>query len=249
MKRFLITLAVLAVVLGGVYLWWQMKATEIITAQVHSMARGMFVNGDALQVENKPVKMLGLRQARVPQLVITGKDLELRNGGKIASAKLVLQDLDVSGPPFHFSGVGSGYCMVTATDKDVTAYMQKRDIGLPGGKLNILFVGFSKQNGALLKGEGVVKLPFVKEQHFPITATGNLVPSSKVGQVDFRVHDVKVDKLSIGVKQVTDAIGIVNPVIDISDWPLITDIKQVNTGNGTIQFKAQITGVRPSLLP
>lgn len=249
MKRFFVFLAVLAVALLVLYIWWQVKATEVITAQVKSMAHGFFSNSGDLHVEldqKMPVKMVGLREARVPKLVIYGTNLVTREGMKIASARVALKDLDVAGPPFHFTNVASGYYSVTVTDKAVTDYLRKRGIALGSIAkipLDTLNVSFSQKDGTMLRGDAVVNLAIVKK-HVPLVVQGKLVPSSKVGQVDFQVRSVQLLGWSVGEKHVTDSLGALNPVIDMSDWPLMSDIKLVSTGNGTVKFNGKVTGVR-----
>ncbi len=251
MKRFLIFIAVLAIALGGLYIWWQMNATRLIDAQVKTLARNFFLNPENLTVDSKPVKMIGLLQARVPRVVIAGKNLQLRSGGRLASVKLVLTDIDVAGPPFHFSGVGGGAYTVSATDKDITAYLRKRGINISGIAtipLDTLNITFAKKTGTTLTGSAAVNLPFLHHK-VPLLADGDLVPSSKNGQLDFRVKHVKLEGLSIGIKQVTDALAVVNPIVDVSDWPLSSDIKSVKTGDGIIVLHGQVTGIRPSFFP
>ena len=251
MKRFFIFLLILAIALGGLYVWWQLNAVRVIDAQVKELARGFVLNPENLTITTKPAKMIGLREARLPLLIISGKQLRLRSGGQLAYAKLLLKNVDVSGPPFHFSQVGGGNYTIVATDKDVTDYMRKRGVTLHGLSLiplDTLKVGFSQASGTTVSGQAALNLPFI-HQKIPMVASGELLPSSKVGQVDFRVKTVKLVGISLGVKQVTDALGVINPVVDVSEWPLESEIKSVKTGDGTVTLRAQITGVQPSLLP
>jgi hypothetical protein len=248
MRRFFIFLAVLAIALLGLYVWWQRNATRVITAAIQSQARGFFDNPQQLKVENDPVRLIGLRQARVPKLVISGQDLRVKGkGGKLAYAKLVLKDIDVSGPPFHFVGVGAGgYYSVTVTDRDVTDYLRTRGIHIPipipGVKIptDTLSVVFTKKQGTTILGE--YRVPILNKL-MQVKVIGSLVPSSKVGQVDLRVRNIA------GIETRTDALSVLNPIIDVSAWPIDADIKRVVTTNGKVTINGSITGIRPSLLP
>ncbi|MHB9026547.1 MAG: LmeA family phospholipid-binding protein [Armatimonadota bacterium] len=245
MRRFFIFLAVLAIALLGLFVWWQRNATRVITTAIHNQARNFFDNPRQLRVENKPIKLTGLRQARVPQLVISGTDLRVQGeGGKLAFVKLVLTDVDVSGPPFHFVGVGSGYYMVKVTDRDVTDYVRRRGIRILTGKIptDTISVIFTKKEGTTILGK--YTLPIINKA-VQIKAVGSLVPSSKLGQVDLRVRQVG----GVAAKQFTDAVTVLNPLIDVSSWPIEADIKSVTTTNGKVAITGRITGIRPSLLP
>ncbi|MHB9129525.1 MAG: LmeA family phospholipid-binding protein [Armatimonadota bacterium] len=250
MKRFLIFLCVLGVGLLGLYVWWQRNATRIISEQVKQRVNEFFVNAQDINVENDPIKLIGWRNARVPKLTISGKDLQLKKGGTLASVKIVLKDIDVSGPPFHFTKIGNGSFQVTVTDKAVTEYVKNRDVRLAAVvkiPTNSVTVRFSKAQGTVLKGD--IVLPIIGTR-VPVVASGTLVPSSKGDQVDFRVKNVDISRLrGIGDKQVTEAFSILNPVVDISSWPVESEIDGVKTGDGVVVVHGKITGAQRSFLP
>jgi|GEM_PF-2077322 len=244
MKRLLVFLVVLAVAAGGLYLWWRIKAVNMVTEGVYSACRGLVANPANLKVTlPKSVKITGFGRATVPQLIIKGTDLTLRNGPKIASAKLVLDNLQIAGPPFRFTDVAGGYYLLTVTDDDVTAYLRKRGVrfAIVRIPLDTLTVRFDKKEGAILNGEAVV--PIIK--NVPLAVTGKLVPSSINNQVDYKIEQIKVEKLSIGaIKPVEQALAKINPLITFSDWPFQSDITEIKTGNGAAGLKGRITGVR-----
>jgi hypothetical protein len=247
-KRFLIFVVVLGVALAGLYVWWQRNATQIITREIRAQASGFFTNSSALDVSNDPVKMTGLRTAHVPQVVVKGTDLRLREGGELASAKIVLKDIDVAGPPFRLSRVGDGYFVVTVTDDAVTDYIRERGVRVTAVAripMDTVTVNFTKA-ATQLRGE--VKVPLIRKQ-VPIIATGQLLPSSASGQVDFRVRNLQITKYSLNVKQLTEAIEHLNPVIDLSEWPVQTTVTKVQTGNGTVTITGRVHGIQRSLFP
>ena len=249
MKSCLTFLIIVALGVGGLYIWWQMNATRVLDAQVKTLAENLFSPRTTCASKSKPMKLVGLGQARVPQLLISGTDLRLRNGGRIASAKLVLKNLEVTGPPFHFSGVGGGYYAITATDKDVTAYLHKRGISLHGLAtipLDSLTITFSRRNGTTMRGLTTVDLPFLHKK-ISMAANGDLVPASKNDQLDFRVKSVKLADWQVGEKHISDSLGALNPVLDLSDWPLVSEIKSVKTGDGIVVFRGQDYRYSPQL--
>ncbi len=248
MKRFLIFLVVLGVALAGLNAWWQRNATRVIAMQVTQLCQGFFVNPQKLAVRNDPVRMIGLREARIAKLVVQGDDLVLRGGPRVAHVKLVLRDVDVSGPPFHFIGVGGGSYTVTITDDAVTQFLRQRGISFGGGgriPLDTLAVAFSRKTNTTVAAQ--LAVPLLGE--VPVSATGTLMPSRVDGSVDFRILTVALGKASIGHKLVRDTLGRLNPIITVSDWPLISQISRITTGDGTVAIQATVTGINPSLLP
>lgn len=249
MKKFLIFLVVLAAVAGGAYYWWQANAQRIIGDEVRRIAAGFFANPENLDVKTEKLRLTTLHSARVGQLVITGANLKLRKGGTLAQAKLVFTDLDVSGPPFHLSGVGGGYYQATMTDDAVTEYLHQRKLRIGGGLMQIpldtLTVTFTRREGAVIKGQ-VSALG----RAVPLSARGPLVESSKGNQIDLRIEKVTAGKrFSLGIQPIMDALDVLNPVVDLSEWPLQSDITTIKTDNGKVTVSGKITGVRQGFLP
>jgi len=245
MKRLLVFLVVLAVALGGLYLWWQVKAVQMVTDGARNLCRGLVTNPASLRITvPKPVKITGIGRAVVPQVVIKGQGLKLRNGPELASAKLVLNDLAVAGPPFHFAGIGDGYYRLTVTDDAATAYLRKRGMRVVGlhVPLDTLTVTFAGKGGAVLTGE--VAIPLINKR-FPLTARGALIPSSINGEVNYKVSQIIVERtMFTAPKQVEKALTVLNPVITFADWPFQSDITKLTTGAGTVTLEGRITNVR-----
>lgn len=244
MKRFLIFLAVLAVAVLGLYVWWQRNARQVLTQVVRARAREFVLNADNLTVKNDPIVMTGLRTARIPKLVITGKDLRLKKGPTLAYASIVVHDLTVSGPPFDFAGLKSGEFTVRVGDDAVTDYLRKNGINIASVvhiPLDTLSISFLKQDETTLRG--VVKLPFGKEA--ALIATGTLQPAATPGQVDFKVSQVNVPIFGIG--QVLEKL---NPVVNLTEWPVVCTVTKISTGKGYATLSGTIQGIRAkSLLP
>ena len=252
MKRFFIFLVFLAVVAGIGYLWWQKNSTRIITAQVRTIAGSFFVNPENLSVENSAITIKGLREAAVSKLVISGNNLILRDGPTLSYAKLILNDVTIAWPPFHLSGVGKGAYLVKVSDVAVTKYLQKRGGNLAGVNLiplNRVSVKFLSSSTDGTQVNVTVVDPLFKKQ-IPLTATGALVPSSSaLSQVDFRVHALHFEGFSIGAGSMRKALAVINPVIDLSHWPVECDVNSIKTGKDSAVVQGKITGVSSSLLP
>ncbi|HOS42560.1 MAG TPA: hypothetical protein PK794_02625, partial [Armatimonadota bacterium] len=228
------------------YVWWQRNARQVITRTVRERAAAFVLNPDHLTVENAPVQMIGLREARVPKLVIAGNELQLRDGPTLAAAKLVVYDLDVSGPPFNFSRLNAGNFTVTVTDTAVTDFLRKRGVNIASVvriPLDTLSVTFPPSGDVRLRG--VVRLPIGKE--VALTATGALVPAATPGKVDFMVKQVNVPLVG---KQVAAALEKLNPIVDLTEWPVVCTVRTITSGKGTVTFTGAITGIRTrSLIP
>jgi len=249
MKRFLVFLLVLAIAVGGVYIWWQFNAHRFLTQEMKRIGRSFFVNADSLSVENGPVVLTGLREAKVSKLIISGDELVLRDGPILKHAKLILKDVYVSGPPFNISRLNGGVFTATVTDTAVTEYLHKRGGGLrlvAKIPLDSVTVKFAKAGASVL---AQIPDPLFGKP-LSVTASGKLVPSSKIGQIDYQVRNVAVSGVNLAIKPVIDALGVLNPVVNVSEWPIMCEFTHIATGDGIVTLTAQISGLRQrSLLP
>lgn len=243
-RRLFTFLIVLVLAVGGLYIWWQVKARGVITAAVQEQSCALVANPANLQVDMpKPVTLIGLGHAMIPALTIKGKDLVLKDGPAIKQMKITLQEVEVSGPPFHFAGVSKGYYTFTVQDSAVTAYLRKRGVKIGGFgtkiPLDTLTVTFSKAQSTVLNGE--VILPIFG--HVPLTARGQLIPSSRNGEIDFKVHgnDVSFARQNIGVGPVLNALSQLNPVVTVAEWPFLGDIDGIATTNGAVTIHGHVT--------
>ena len=81
LKRLFVFLVVLAIAVGGLWIWWQLNARRVLTEQVQRISKSFVTNPENLKVEiPEPVTMVGRNRAKVPELVITGQNL-LMDGG------------------------------------------------------------------------------------------------------------------------------------------------------------------------
>ncbi|OPZ82878.1 MAG: hypothetical protein BWY76_02546 [bacterium ADurb.Bin429] len=91
----------------------------------------------------------------------------------------------------------------------------------------------------------MVKPPIGKE--VALTATGTLVPAATPGKVDFKVKQVNVPVIG---KQVATALEKLNPVVDLTEWPVVCTVNTITSGKGTATFAGTITSIRvKSLIP
>ncbi|HEY3379619.1 MAG TPA: hypothetical protein VGL77_19255 [Armatimonadota bacterium] len=251
MKRFLIFLIILALALGGGYIWWQRNAQRLMTAQVRQLARNFFVNPEKLVVETSPIRLRNFSEALVPKLVISGQQLALKKGPTLAYAKLILTDVTVSGPPFRMRHIGGGSYLLKVTDKEVTEYLHTRGGSLGGFKiipLDSVSVHFLAGSDAATELTGEAVVPVIN-QRLPMKATGMLTPSSAVGKVDFQVKKVSIKNFSFDLKEVQNALTMINPVVDLSAWPIQCDVRSIHTQPGSATLQGHIIGVSRSLLP
>ncbi len=242
MKRFFGFLLICAIGLGVLYYWWQHHATAVIQSEVQRIAHGFFTNPEALTVTNDPVRMVGLRAARVPKLVIAGKALELHDGPTLDRAKLVLKDVEVSGPPFHLTRIGSGYYVLQVSGEALTDFLHQR-----GGRLgsvvrvplDTLDITFSRKAGAIVSGEMLVL-----GHHLPLRASGPLVTTDKPGVVNFRPVRFQASKYTAEIPQADKLLGFLNPVLDLSAWPMVSHIVAIDHHDGYVVLRGKITGAR-----
>lgn len=250
MKRFFIFLVVVGIALAIGYFWWKTNSQKIISQQVIKIAQSFFTNPEAITVKNDAIKMTGLRSAEVAKLTIFGNNLMLKNGLQFAYAKVVLSHVGIIGPPFHLSKVSSGSYTVKVTDQAVTNYLHKRGGGIGGINvvpLSSMTVKFVKDliNPTILSGKATIPLI---NQSVPITAMGKLVPASSQGKVDMRISTVKVTSIGIKAKSIENALTVVNPIVDISNWPVICEVTSIRAEQGYVVVQGKIIGIEPSLI-
>jgi hypothetical protein len=147
---------------------------------VQVLAKNFFLNPEHIKVQNDPIKLTGFNTARLPKMVITGNGLQLKDGPELAYTQLVLKNIDISGPPFHISKVGSGTYVVKATDTAVTQYLRARKgniAGLNVVPLDTVTVNFKQSTKAAAVVTAQASVPIIRRK-VPVIANGILVPSS-----------------------------------------------------------------------
>lgn len=248
MKKLLMVLVVLSIILGGAYLWWQRNASRLITTQVQAMAKQFFVNPEALTIspENMNVKMRGLQTAVIPQVVIEGKNVEMRKGPRLASVKVDMRNLEVTTPPFRLSKIEKGWFVASITDEELTAYLHKRGgsiAGLSVVPLNSISVSFVDAPLNTLVRANAKLRPGVLE--IPLIARGVLVPTGQAGamnKIDYQIKKIdNVPKAAIDL--VSDSLGVINPVYNMSDWPVETNIEKITISKGLLVVRGTVKGV------
>ena len=254
MRKLLIFILILAVLCGAGYYWWQQNAQRLITERVHAMAGQFFSNPEALTIgpDNLTVKMKGLKAAQVPQLVISGKDVQMRNGPLLASAKFDLRNIDISGPPFRMTNIERGWFVASVNDTEVTNYLRQRKGSIAGVAvipLNTVTVIFKDevQHNTTLRAEATLPTSSIA---IPLTARGVLTPAGQTGrmqQVEFQVK--KFDGVpAIATSLVGRSLSLINPVFDLSKWPLETNIEKVVIEDGRATIRGTINGVKDQFL-
>lgn len=255
MKKLLVVLLIIAIALGGAYFWWQRNASRLITTQVQAMAKNFFVNPEVLTIspEKLAVKMRGLQTAVIPQVVIEGKDVQMRKGPRLASVKLDMRNLEVTTPPFRLSKIERGWFVASITDEELTAYLHKRGGSIAGlsviplDSINVSFVDASLNTVAQAKAKlrpGVLEIP--------LTARGVLVASGQAGsmnKIDFQIK--KIDGVpNMAIDLVAKSLAVINPVFNMSDWPIETNIEKITITKGMLTVRGTVKGVtNQSLMP
>jgi hypothetical protein len=223
---------------------------------VRRLAAGFFEDAgpDTLAIEHSGVKPLGLQKARVAKLTVRNiedRELALRDGPRLREATLTLKDVEVTGPPFRYSGIGGGSFRIRMTESAVTEYLVRRGIKISVGNIAVplkgLKVSFLDKGQARLSAG--ISVPIAGT--VTAAATGRLVASTVTpGSIDFVVDpkDVKVvGNSQLGAmiaKPVSDGIQRLNPLVTTEDWPVTVDKVKVETRAGFVTISGDITGVR-----
>lgn len=252
MKKLLVVLLVIAIILGVGYFWWQKNASRMITAQVQTMAKQFFVNPEALTVspENMAVKMRGLKTAVIPQVVIEGKNVQMRKGPMLASVKLDMRNLEVTTPPFRLAKIEKGWFVASITEGELTSYLHKRGGSIAGISiipLDSIYVSFVDAPLNTVVSAKAKLRPGVLE--IPITARGVLLPSGQAGtmdKIDFKIK--KIDGVpNMAIDTVSKSLGIINPVYNLSNWPIETNIEKITVTKGMLTVRGTVNGVTNQL--
>ena len=51
------------------------------------------------------------------------------------------------------------------------------------------------------------------------------------------------------LQAIANAMGLLNPVVTVAEWPFLGDIQRIDTGDGTATIRGTVTGVRMKWLP
>lgn len=114
--------------------------------------------------------------------------------------------------------------------------------GFKAVPLDTLSVRFLDAPGAVAQLKGEATIPIIQKQ-VPFSVSGNLVTtSSDPGQIDFRPQGVSI-------KKIRDSLRIVNPMVDLSGWPVNIRVESIKTAAGIATIRGVVTGANDSLLP
>jgi len=249
-KKLFFFLIALAIVGGGAYWWWQTNAMRIIKEQVRAQVIGLFANPENLVIAPDPIPMqlTGWKTARVGEMNLSGKELILKNGLKLAETDLQLTEIDVSGPPFRLVDAKGKSFRVKIADTVVTEMIRSRGFSFSSARVSLsaITVKFTGDGTAIVQGD--VPMPFGKK--LVLVAPGKLVPATQPGKIDFRVDSANMTvngQKNAVFPIVADMLNNINPIIDMTSLPVKLDNIKIDTTEGFATVSGDITGIKPSL--
>jgi len=242
-KGLLIALAVillLVVVFWGGYVWVQRRITRAMNVQLQKAVRPYVTNPQNLTLTNKPVQ-IGRDTMRMPEVEITGTDLQLPHELQAQSTHVVIRDVEVNirGKKKQVTHVGQGAFDITLSADELTKLLHKQQtLEISGLQVQpeTLSLTLSRQDGITLAGEGTT--PESRERQ-PFSLRGTLAPDAS-GEMLFHITES-----TAGGQRQEDEVGKAYPLPAGSLLPAaLTNgrIQDVSIGDGTITFKGSFDG-------
>jgi len=244
-KRLIVTLAIillLVVAFWGGYVWMQRRVTREMNAQLQKAVRPYVNNPQNLTLTNEPVK-IGRGTVRVPEVAVTGTDLQFPNELEVESTRVVVRDVEVNvaGKRKKVVSAGDGSFEITLSDADLTKVLRRRQDMEMGDLLvspETLTLTLSRHDGITLMGEGT-EPPSTERR--PFILRGMLVPDAS-GAMSFRLSEI-----AMGGQSQPEAAGKAYPLPAANLLPSALEggrIREITTSDGTITFNGTFDGAR-----
>ena len=246
MKKLLIILIILCLIGVAVYFWWMKNAERIVTARVQDLAQEFFVNTENIVASHEDITILSWNRAIVGKLNISGENLELKGGGRIKNTSIILEGIQFSMPPARITGIDSGTYLLDLSTEDINSYLRsKKGATLLDGMIPVSSIRFSP-SPSVTQFSGVVEIPFISK--VPWTVTGQLNKSSDEKGIDFLPEKANISKVSFSGNVLMKAVSAINPVVDISSWPVDMTIRKITATKEGIKFNGDLLRFKDGVL-
>jgi len=247
MKKGLIIIAVILLVLlvgywGGKTLI-NRRIDREMTKQLQKSVRPYISNPENLEVKNTRDVQIGRGTMRMPEVEVSGNDLQLPHDIKAKSAHVVVHDVTVDTKAKKISSVGEGSYDITLSAEDLTRVLRQQS----AMKINDLLVlpdtttvTLSRQGGITLAGEGTEES---STKRLPFTLRGKLVPDA-TGKMVFQVDESTQGGESVGTVGESYSLpagSLLPPALENGR------VSEVIINDGAITFKGSFDGSQ--LLP
>ena len=246
MKKLLIFLAIILILAIVAYVWWIHNAERIVTGRVQQIAQEFFVNTDNIKAEHNKISITSWKSATVGSFTISGENLELKGGGRVKNANIVLKDIQLSMPPVRLIGIGSGTYDIELTAEDINSYLRaKKGVTLLDGMIPVSSIRFTSSTTES-QFSGVVEIPFISK--VPWTVTGKLDKNSSEKGINFVPQKVNISKINISGSGIMKAVSAINPIIDISSWPVDMNIKKITPTKTGVKLNGELLNFKDGVL-
>ncbi|MHB0936953.1 MAG: hypothetical protein ACYC6A_11235 [Armatimonadota bacterium] len=243
-KGLAITLAILvllgAAVFWGGKMWVRKRLDREMTKQLQKSVRPFVENPENLQLENKQDVQITRDTVRMPEVEVTGKDLQLPHDIQAKSARVVVRDVEVDTKTKKVSSVGEGSYAITLSAEDLTKVLRQQNtmkihdlLVLP----DTTTVTLSRQDGITLAGEGTEE---ASSKRLPFTLRGKLVPDAS-GKLAFQIADSTRGGEAVGVAGESHALpagSLLPPHLESGR------VREVVIEDGAITFKGSFDGAQ-----
>ena len=246
MKKLLIILIILCVIGVVLYFWWMKNAERIVTSRVQELAQEFFVNTENIVASHEDITILSWNKATVGKLKIGGENLELKGGGRIKNTNIILEGIHFSMPPARITGIDSGTYMLDISTEDINSYLRsKKGVTLLDGMVPVSSIRFAP-SPTVAQFSGVVEIPFISK--VPWTVTGKIDKSSDEKGIDFIPEKANISKVSLSGNVLMKAVSAINPVVDVSSWPVDMTIKKITSTKEGIRFNGDLLRFKDGVL-
>jgi hypothetical protein len=229
----------LTLILVAGYYWLQARATRMMNSRLQKAVSGIIANPENVKLTNKPVQV-SRNEVRVPQVNISGEDLQLKSAVKVKEAYVEIHDVTINSKERKITKVGAGTFMVAFTAQDITAFLRTQpatEISDMHVQSETVSVSLSGASGLMLAGQGTFK---GSGSPSPFTLQGTLLPDPATGGVLFQPHTLTVNGVPVNGK--LDNGPYATPIGKL--LPLQGKVTEVAIDEGTVTFRGQFDGAQ-----
>ena len=247
MKKLLIIIGLLVIIVIAGFVWWTKNSERLITDKIQETAGEFFVNTENIEISYNKISIKNWSTAFIDNITISGTNLELKGGGRVKNANIILNGVHISMPPVRLTDIDSGEYLISLSTDDINSYLRaKKGVTLLDGMIPVSSIRFAPGTKNSIFS-GVVEVPIISTK-IPWKVNGNIVKSENGEGIDFVPKSADISKVKISATVLMKAIANINPIVDVSSWPVDMNIQKITPSESGIEFSGKLINFKDGML-